>query len=98
MNTNENGVLLRKDGQPDKRSLKRRAPNDRTFTVREQQVVTQIAQGTSNADIARSLGISEKTVSTHRDSALKKLGTSGFHVRGDSILTLHAVRQGWVRP
>ncbi len=45
----------------------------RALSVRERQVVEQIAEGSANRDVALVLGISERTVETHRLNALRKL-------------------------
>jgi len=44
------------------------------LTKREQEVVRIIAKGASNKEIARELGISERTVKLHVGAALEKLG------------------------
>jgi DNA-binding NarL/FixJ family response regulator len=44
------------------------------LTRRERQVLAQIADGASNREIARALGISEHTVALHVGSILRKLG------------------------
>lgn len=49
------------------------APHER-LSSRELEVVRLLARGARNADIAAELGISVKTVSTHRTNALQKLG------------------------
>jgi DNA-binding NarL/FixJ family response regulator len=56
------------------------AMNDRkksrleSFTVRELEVAQLIAEGESNKRIARKLGISIKTVESHRAAAMRKAG------------------------
>jgi DNA-binding NarL/FixJ family response regulator len=45
------------------------------FTGREQEVAQLVAEGNGNKDIARLLGISVKTVETHRLAAMRKAGT-----------------------
>jgi len=45
-----------------------------SFTVRELQVAQLIAEGESNKKIARRLGISIKTVESHRAAAMRKAG------------------------
>ena len=42
------------------------------FTPREHEIVLMLAEGRSNRDIARSLFISEKTVSVHVSNVLAK--------------------------
>ena len=46
----------------------------RGITGREREVLTRIALGNSNKAIARELGVSPKTVETHRAHVLRKLG------------------------
>lgn len=45
-----------------------------TLTARERDVVTGLARGLSNADLARELYVSETTIKTHLQSAFTKLG------------------------
>ena len=44
------------------------------LTVREREVLAEIAKGRSNREIARALHVSEKTVKAHVSSVLAKLG------------------------
>jgi DNA-binding NarL/FixJ family response regulator/Arc/MetJ-type ribon-helix-helix transcriptional regulator len=46
------------------------------LTARERQVLTLVARGLANKQIAARLGISEKTVKTHLGSAFQRLGVS----------------------
>ncbi|NLY75344.1 MAG: response regulator transcription factor [Firmicutes bacterium] len=50
-----------------------KAPEDLRLTQREMEIVSYIACGQSNKDIARKLFISEKTVKNHVSSILKKM-------------------------
>ncbi len=64
-----------------------------TLTKRECEVVSLLAEGGRNRELARALGISVKTVEHHRASAMRKLG-----VRGVSGLVREAIRLGLVQP
>lgn len=44
------------------------------LTPRERQILQQLAKGTTNKEMARTLGISIKTVETHRATIMRKLG------------------------
>jgi len=45
--------------------------------LRETHILTLVAKGHSNKDIARSLGIAPETVKSHVKSIFAKLGVSG---------------------
>lgn len=62
-----------------------------SLTARELQVMEMLARGMTNREIAGQLGISGKTVDTHRGHVLKKLG-----VRNNSELTSFAVKHGYI--
>ncbi len=69
-----------------------RAPDSpEKLTERETEVLRLIAQGKSNAEIARHLVISEKTVKTHVSHILDKL-----HLLSRTQAALYAVRTGLV--
>ncbi|MBP2018175.1 DNA-binding NarL/FixJ family response regulator [Symbiobacterium terraclitae] len=63
------------------------------LTPREREILILVAEGLTNAEIARRLFISEKTVQTHRSNMLDKLG---IHDRTE--LVRYAIRQGLVEP
>ncbi|MBA3553966.1 MAG: response regulator transcription factor [Gemmatimonadales bacterium] len=44
------------------------------LTARERQVLVGVAEGRTNREIALELGISHRTVETHRESLMRKLG------------------------
>jgi DNA-binding NarL/FixJ family response regulator len=61
------------------------------LTARERQVLVGVAQGHTNREIAVQLGISHRTVETHRESLMRKLG-----VRTVAGLTRLALEAGLV--
>ena len=63
------------------------------LTPRELEVLTLVAQGLSNQDIAEKLAISERTVRTHVSNILNKL-----HLASRLQATLYALHEGLVDP
>jgi DNA-binding NarL/FixJ family response regulator len=61
------------------------------LTTREREVLAALARGRANREIARHLGVSEKTVKTHVSAVLGKLG-----VQDRTQAALYAVRHGIV--
>jgi DNA-binding NarL/FixJ family response regulator len=61
------------------------------LTPRERDVLAGIARGRANREIARDLGLAEKTVKTHVSAILAKLG-----VQDRTQAALYAVRTGLV--
>ncbi len=61
------------------------------LTEREKQILTLVAEGASNQDIAERLFISVKTVQTHRAHIMEKLG---LHDR--TQLVRYAIRKGLI--
>jgi two-component system, LuxR family, response regulator FixJ len=49
-------------------------PDFKTLTAREHEVMTYIASGGTTREVALSLGISRRTIDTHRARIMKKLG------------------------
>ena len=72
---------LRQDGEPQGRLAQ--------LTAREREVLIEIARGRSNKEIAAQLGISVRTVESHREALMKKL-----ELRGAAALTRFAVDAG----
>lgn len=62
------------------------------LTRRELDVLTEITQGKTNAEVATALGMSERTVSTHVLSILRKLG-----IGNRTMAALVAVERGLLR-
>jgi DNA-binding NarL/FixJ family response regulator len=52
------------------------APSAPSLTPRESQVLGLIAKGQTNRQIARALGVSEKTVKTHVTNLLRRIGAA----------------------
>ena len=63
------------------------------LTPRERQIVQLIAEGNSNKQIASILGVSLKTVETHRAAVMRKLNLSSA-----AALVRYAVRNKLVEP
>jgi len=63
------------------------------LSARETEITKLLAQGHSNKDVARQLGISVKTVDTHRTNLMRK---SGLH--SITELVRYAIRHGLVEP
>ena len=70
---------------------KERSP-DRDLTEREQEVLTHLAEGESNDEIAKALVISPKTVARHRENIMRKLN---LHSRAE--LVRYAIRKGIIK-
>jgi DNA-binding NarL/FixJ family response regulator len=58
-----------------------------TLSVREREIVQLLAEGASNKDVARALGISVKTAETHRGNIMRKMQFASL-----SDLVKYAVR------
>jgi two-component system, NarL family, response regulator NreC len=70
---------------------RRTAAVDDLMTGRERQVLTCIALGQSNKEIARDLGLSVKTVEKHRANLMRKLT-----LHNAAAVTLFALRHGFI--
>lgn len=62
------------------------------LTDRESEVLTHLAEGASNDEIAKALVISPKTVERHRENIMKKLN---LHSRAE--LVRYAIRKGIIK-
>jgi two-component system response regulator NreC len=67
-------------------------PTSSDLTSREQEVLTFLAEGASNEEIATSLVISPKTVARHRENIMRKLN---LHSRSE--LVRYAIRKGIIK-
>ncbi|MEV6525977.1 response regulator transcription factor [Longispora sp. NPDC051575] len=72
-------------------ALGERSTPDARLTARERQVLVELARGHSNREVARELGLAEKTVKTHVSAVLTKLG-----VQDRTQAALYAVRHGYL--
>ena len=61
------------------------------LTKREKQIIQLVGSGQSNKRIALSIGISERTVETHRKNVLKKL-----NLKGTAEIVRFAIKNGLV--
>jgi len=66
-----------------------RSPGGMALSPREEEIVRYVGQGRRNAEIAKSLQISEETVKTHLSKIFRKIG-----VRDRLELALYATRVG----
>jgi DNA-binding NarL/FixJ family response regulator len=70
---------------------RRRRASTPIITVREREVLRQIAVGYSNKEIAGALGISVKTVEVHKANAMRKL-----NLKGRTDVVRYASLNGWL--
>lgn len=63
------------------------------LTPREQAILSRVAAGWTNREIARHLGLSERTVEYHLERIFQKLG-----VRNRAEAVREALRHGWLSP
>lgn len=67
-------------------------PSSSELTDREQEVLTYLAEGANNEEIAAALVISPKTVARHRENIMRKLN---LHSRAE--LVRYAIRKGIIK-
>jgi DNA-binding NarL/FixJ family response regulator len=65
--------------------------NETNLTNREREVLTQIAEGLSNKEIASRLGVGVRTVETHRERIMRKL-----NIHSVAGLTKYAISKGLI--
>ncbi|WP_202882345.1 response regulator transcription factor [Candidatus Manganitrophus noduliformans] len=63
----------------------------RALTKREREIICHVADGYKNREIAQKLGISAKTVETHRANIMNKLA-----LRNVAELILYCFRKGLI--
>lgn len=69
----------------------RLSPGGAELSERETEVLKEVARGYSNKEIANRLGISVKTVESHKTNLMNKLG-----LHGRAEMVRYALRQGWL--
>ncbi len=69
------------------------SPAQRKLSTREREIVRLVAGGASNKEVASRLGVSPRTVETHRATLMRKL-----RVGSVAELVRYAVRNGMVAP
>jgi len=74
---------------PKKNAASGRAADLASLSERERDIVRLVADGRSNAEAARLLGLSARTVETYRIRIMRKLGLSGV-----PALVKYAIRNG----
>ncbi|MBI3805150.1 MAG: response regulator transcription factor [Nitrospirae bacterium] len=67
-------------------------PEKRSLTKRETEIVRLVADGYKNREVAETLGISIKTVETHRANIMNKLA-----LRNLAELIRYAIQKGLVK-
>jgi DNA-binding NarL/FixJ family response regulator len=65
---------------------------EQAITPRERDVLRGIANGQTNKEVAGALGISHRTVETHRENVMRKLG-----IHTVAGLTRYAIDHGLTR-
>lgn len=73
------------------RKIIEESDNKRPLTKRELEVLVGVSKGLSNQKISDMLGISHKTVDTHRTNLMRK-----FEVNSTPSLLLKAMREGYL--
>lgn len=68
-------------------------PEPPPLTEREREIVVLVAEGLTNRESAQRLGLSVRTVETHRANVMRKL-----ELRTTAELALYAVRAGLIKP
>ena len=69
-----------------------RQSSSKRLSAREQEVLAMIAEGQSNKDMANKLGVGVRTIETHRERVMAKLG-----IHNIAGLTKYAIANGIVK-
>ncbi len=75
------------------KSVPEDSPKEDAISVREREILQLLAEGKSNKDISGILNLSIKTVETHRNNIMHKLG-----LKNVASLVLYAVRNHIIEP
>ncbi|HLG22712.1 MAG TPA: response regulator transcription factor, partial [Candidatus Manganitrophaceae bacterium] len=75
-----------------KKRKRKEMPEKRALTKREVEVTRLVAEGFKNREVAGKLGISVKTVETHRANIMNKLG-----LRNLAQLIRYAIQKGMIK-
>jgi FixJ family two-component response regulator len=67
-------IAKREQGRAEASGLAPHFPGANLLTTREREVLERIAEGSSNKEVGRILGISPRTVEVHRARIMEKLG------------------------
>jgi DNA-binding NarL/FixJ family response regulator len=73
-------------------ALENRRGDPRQLTRREAEILRYVAQGAHNREVARSLAISERTVTNHLMTIYRKLG-----IRGRAGATAYAIKHDLIK-
>ena len=73
--------------------LEDRRKDDEEISIREIEVLSLLADGLTNKDVAEKLFLSANTVACHRQNIMKKLG-----LKNTAELTKYAIRKGYIAP
>lgn len=68
----------RMNGAPDPRTVAFHFPGQAPLTARERDVLAELANGSSAKETARQLGLSPRTVESHRKSIVRKFGAKNL--------------------
>jgi two-component system response regulator NreC len=83
------GNVLEQFTQRTKSTVRRKQQRKVELSQRESEILQMIAEGKSSKDIAQTINISIKTVETHRQHIMHKLGAHNV-----ASLTKYAIREG----
>lgn len=81
--------VLERFTQQTKKKVRRKQQKKIELSQRESEILQMIAEGKSSKDIAQTIHISIKTVETHRQHIMQKLGAHNV-----ASLTKYAIREG----